>query len=254
MSAPAEDVGPERAAPAMRRTRKRLLAEVAREVELMELLGLRGPASILQDRLAKRGVRATLETLRSGDCRPLLARVWVRRARSARNWGPTNGHDLRPHAELVEHVLHLTASVARVKADLASTVVDTTTARERDPRSVAVCRHHATHVAEMVAVIRKVVAELGARAIAPSFREVSKALGGLGKPLSVRSIQRREEYRRVIREYCDLDDPRRPAHPMRAELARMPRKRLGAMVVRLQAELAEVNATFEAHLLLPLAA
>lgn len=236
------------ASPDARRTRAALLAEVRREVDLMAALSLRGPVSLLRGRLVARGVGVTEATLRSGDCRALLERVWVRRTASRRRHGPTAGHDLRSHARLVDTVIDLLSSVARVRADLDGRVVDHGAARDRDPRSVAVCAHNAGRVAATAALIARVVADLGALGPSPDIRQVSEELARRGKPLSVRSIQRRDEYRRPIRSALSIHDPVRPFHPDRTALSRMCREELGAMVVRLQAGLAALNAEFEATL------
>lgn len=230
-----------------RRTRRRLLQEVRREVEMMSLLGIRGPASLLRDRLAARGVRVTLETLRSGDCRSLLERVWRRRSPSRTLYGRTNGHDARKHAHLVEHVLDLQARVARVQADLEGRVIGVAKL-ERDPRSAAVCRLHAGHVATMASLIGEVVAHLGRTGVHPDYVSVSRELARRGKPLSVRSIQRREEYWRPILAFLDIHRPHLPEVPARVPLSRLCRGSLAATIVRLQAELANLNARFEESL------
>ena len=242
-----DDVSAVAAGARSRRTRRRLLAEVEREVELMSQLGLKGPASLLQGRLAARGVTATLETLRSGDCRSHLERVWVRRKASRRTFGPTRGHDMRRHGELVDHAIDLMASIERVEADLAGMAV-VVAERERDPRSLAACRYHARHVAETAELIMRLVNELGAAGIDPNFRAVSEALGKAGRPLSVRSIQRRPEYWRPILEYVSVHRPVKPEYPGRTALESMTREELGALIVKLQPRLAELNARFEATL------
>ena len=235
------------ASPEGRTTRAALLREVRREVKLMVALTLRGPVSLLRGRLAARGVNVTEATLRSGECRPLLEKVWVRRTVSRRRHGPTGGHDMRKHVLLVDTVVDLMSSVARVKADLEGRVVDAA-ARDRDPRSVAVCAHNAGRVAATAALIARVVADLRALGPSPDIRQVSEELARRGKPLSVRSIQRRDEYRRPIRSALSIHDPVRPFHPDRTALSRLCREELGAMVVSLQAELAALNAEFEATL------
>ena len=231
-----------------RRTRLRLLEEVRLEVEAMSRSEIKGPASLLQVRLAKRGVRVTLATLRSGDCRPLLARVWKRRPPSRTVHGRTDGHEGRTHAQLVEHVLDLQSRVSRVEADLAGRLVEPAAGPERDPRSLAVCSLHADHVAAMSALIGKVAADLGGAGVHPDVTSVSEELSRRGRPLTVRSIQRREEYWRPILEYLDIHKPRLPENPARGPLSRLCRGELAAMVVNLQARLAELNARFEASL------
>jgi hypothetical protein len=222
------------------------LEEVRAEVTLMQATGATGPATLLQSRLAARGVRVTTETLRSGDCRALLEQVWTYR-RSRRRHGPTRGHDLRRHEQLVDHVIDLEASVARVKADLQGRVVSTG-GEWRDPRSIAVCRYHADCVARTAATIVQVVRDLGAAGEDPDYRNVSEELGRRGHPLSVRSIQRREEYWRPILEYLSISKPRKPVVSNRKALMRMARDQLGARIVKLQAEVSELNAQFEAYL------
>lgn len=231
-----------------RRTRPRLLEEVRREVEVMSLLKIKGPASLLQRRLAERGVQVTLATLRSGDCRPLLARVWRRRPPSRTVHGRTDGYEAWAHAQLVEHVLDLRSRVSRVEADLAGRLVEPAAGPERDPRSLAVCSLHAGHVAAMSALIGTVVKDLGDAGVHPDFTSVSDELSRRGRPLTIRSIQRREEYWRPILEYLDIHRPRLPEDPARGPLSRLCRGALAAMAVSLQARLTELNARFEASL------
>lgn len=49
----------------------------------------------------ERGVPVTEATLRAGDYRARIERLWVRRKASVRSFGPTGGHDLYPVPELV---------------------------------------------------------------------------------------------------------------------------------------------------------
>lgn len=231
-----------------RRTRPALLAEVVREVDAMINEGVTGPLSLLLTRLEGRGVSVTEATLRAGDCREQLERVWERRPQSRRSYGPTRGHDLKPVIELVDEIIDLKAKVGRVEADLRSEVFDKHATIESDVRSHAVCAKHATDVAKKAAEIPKVVRYLAGRGIFPDYKSVAAEMTVRKHPLHHRTIRRNENYWRPILEFHDIAPPIKPHDPERTSLLRKSCEELGAMVVQLISQLSQSEAIFEASL------
>lgn len=231
-----------------RRTRPALLAEIVREVDAMMDEGVSGPLSLLLTRLKSRGVIVTEATLRAGDCRAQLEKVWKRRPRSRRSFGPTRGHDLRPVIELVDEIISLKSKIGRVEADLKGEVFDRQTAIESDARSHAVCAKHATVVATKAAEIPKVVRYLAGRGIFPDYKSVAREMTVREHPLHHRTIRRNENYWRPILEFHDIAPPVKPDDPERIGLLRKSSEELGAMVVQLISQLSQSEAKFEASL------
>lgn len=239
--------------PDPRRTRAKLIDAVRREVELMETEGLAGPASLLQVRLARRGVAVTLATLRSGDCRPVLERVWKRRPTSTRRYGPTGGHDLRPVEHLVEDVIDITARIARVEADLRGEPISSNPRESRRPAAPG--KRQDERVAARAALISVVVRDLAARGVDPTFATVAQELGRRELPhsgdpaaISDRQLRRLDEYSRPILEFQGREKPLKPPAADRKALMRLEAEELGAMVHRLLRQLRELEARFMAML------
>lgn len=228
----------------IRRSHPSTLAEVVREVDAMVSEKVRGPVSLLVGRLAARGITVAESTLRGGDCRQHLERVWTRRAKSVRSFGPTGGHDLRPVVELVDHVLDLQAMIARVEADLKGVIVEKL-AVERDPRSRAVCAKKAIEVAARAALIPGVIKKLAGEGIRPSFKTVAVRLTEAGHPITHRSVRRNEAYWRPILEFELRAPPLKPHETNRAALMKKSSEELGATVHRLLAEHRALCARFE---------
>ena len=231
-----------------RRTDLATLAAVAAEVQLMVDDEVSGPASLLAERLAKHGVFVAISTLRAGDCRQHLERVWTRRLRSVRSFGPTGGHDLRPVEELIDHVIDLKCRIGRVNADLEGRPYDRKDDVERDIRSLAACRTHDDHKRDMAARIEALIPVMAAAGTVPTFASVSEALGKAGHPLSTRRIRSRDEYSRPILKFHGVEPPMKPFDPERDSLSRKSAEELGAMVFALLAELRIKEAEFEATL------
>ncbi|WP_380782605.1 hypothetical protein [Sphingomonas sp. R86520] len=231
-----------------RRTDPAILEAVVAEVQRMVDGGARGPASLLARRLAERGVKVAVSTLRAGDCRPHLERVWDRRLRSVRSFGPTDGHDMRPVDELVDHVIDLKCRIGRVEADLEGRPYDRNDDVERDVRSLAACRKHDDHKRDTAARIEALIPRMAAAGTVPTFDSVSEALGEAGHPLSARRIRSRDEYSRPILRFHGVEPPMKPFDPERDRLSRLSAEELGAMVRALLAELREKEARFEATL------
>lgn len=231
-----------------RRTNPTTLAAVAAEVQRMVDENVRGPASLVAQRLADRGVVVAVSTLRAGDCRPHLERVWDRRPCSVRSFGPTDGHDLRPIEELVDHVIDLKCRVGRVTADIEGRPYDRSADVERDPRSLARCEAHDRLVRETAARIEALVPVMAAEGVVPTFATVSAALAKAGHPLSERRIGGRDAYSRPILKFHGVAPPIKPYDPERDRLSRWSAERLGAEVVRLLAQLRAKEAEFEATL------
>lgn len=231
-----------------RRTEPATLAAVADEVQRMVDEEVRGSASLLARRLAGRGVVVGESTLRAGDCRAHLERVWDRRLPSVRSFGPTGGHDLRPVEELVDHVIDLKCRIGRVTADLEGRPYDRSADVERDRRSLARCEAHEVRVCETAARIEALIPVLTASSVVPTFATVSAALGEAGHPLSERRIKSRDAYSRPILRFHGVAPPMKPFDPERDRLSRMSAERLGAKVFALLAELREKEAQFEATL------
>lgn len=232
----------------VRRTNPVTLAAVAAEVQLMVDDEVTGPASLLAERLAKRGVKVAVSTLRAADCRVHLERVWTRRLTSVRKFGPTGGHDLRPVDELVDHVVDLKCRIGRVEADLVGRPYDRNDDVERDVRSLAACRKHDDHKRDTAARIEALIPRMAAAGTVPTFDSVSKALGEAGHPLSARRIRSRDEYSRPILRFHGVEPPMKPFDPERDRLSRLLAEELGAMVYALLADLREKEAMFEATL------
>lgn len=230
-----------------RRTHPSILAEVIREVDLMLEERVKGPVSLLVSRLAARGVSVGEATLRAGDCREHLEKIWSRRKGSIRSFGPTGGHDLRPVEELVDHVLDLRAMIARVKADLEG-VAATPPQFERDARSVAICTQNDAKVAALAALIPEVIEALARDGIWPTFKTVAARLTADGHSITHRSIRRNEAYWRPILTFQQRSPPIKPSHPDRTSLRRKSAEELGAMVYRLTEEHRTLCARFEATL------
>lgn len=231
-----------------RRTRAALLTAVVAEVELMRVERVKGPASLLIERLAIRGVRVTAATLRAGDCREHLEKVWSRRPASVSRFGPTGGHDLRKVDELVEHVIDLENRIGRVRADIAGDIFDRQIGNERDTRSLAACGRHDRDVERRVEVLTKVLRKMAAAGVVPDYDTVSDAMTEAGEPLTPRTIRRNEAYWRPLFAFNGHEPPKRLADPRRAKLRRKRAEELGAMVYRLIEELADVERLFRAKL------
>jgi hypothetical protein len=230
-------------------TEAEILREVAAEVAAMEKLELRGPASFLAGRLAARGVDVSVRKLRSGEYRPLLERVWRRRPRSVRKFGPTDGNELRPKEELIDHVIDLKCRIGRVRSDIDGKIYDRSGDVERDARSLARCAVHSAQVIEMAKLIEELIPEMAAKGIMPTYRTVSDALKGKGHLLDKRSIRRQEAYWRPIRNFRDDAPTSKVFDPERERLSRLVKEELGAMIVTLKADLRVLNAQFEASLI-----
>jgi hypothetical protein len=209
---------------------------------------LSGPVSLLQGRLAAQGFQISEATLRAGDCRLQLERVWKRRPRSRQTYGPTRGHDLKPVIQLVDEVIDLKARIGRVEADLEGAPFNRSKTVQHDPRSRAVCAMHAEAVAEKAAEIPIVVRFLARRGIFPDYKTVAQEMTTRGHTLHHRSIRRNERYWRPILKFHDIAPPIKPIDPERDRLLRKSSEELGAMVVRLLDHLREVEARFEAKL------
>lgn len=231
-----------------RRTDPATLAAVAEEVERMVDEGMHGPASLLARRLSGRGVVVAESTLRAGDCRAHLERVWDRRLPSVRSFGPTGGHDLRPVEELVDHVIDLKCRIGRVSADLEGRPYDRSADVERDPRSLARCEAHDGKVRETAARIEALIPVMAAAGVVPTLATVSEALAKAGHALSERRIRSRDAYSRPILSFHGVAPPMKPFDPERDRLSRMSAERLGASVFALLADLRAKEAEFEATL------
>jgi len=237
-----------------RRTRPALLAAVVAEVGVMSGLGIRGPVSLLVERLAGRGVRVTEATLRSGDCRMAIDPVWDRRLPSVRRFGPTGGHDMRPVEELVEHVIDLRCRIGRVRADTRGAAFDRGAGAGRDVRSLAACAKHEGDVRRRAALIVALLPDMAKQGVFPDFNAVSNAMGNAGEPLSARTLRRNDVYSGLVLAAQARERPTKPVDHERASLLRKSAEELGALVFALIAELAAADAEFISGLALDIAA
>lgn len=225
-----------------------VLREVTAEVAAMEEQDLRGPPSFVARRLAARGIRVSVATLRSEPYRRILKGVRRRARKSVRSYGPTAGYDLRPKDELVDLVIDLKCRIGRVRCDIAGTVYERSGDVKRDSRSLAACAFHAADVQKMARLIEDMLPKMAERGIMPTYKTVSVALEEDGHSLDHRSIRRREEYWRPIREFRNDAPVSKVSDPERDRLNRLPKEELGATVVVLKSELKILDAQFEATL------